>query len=81
MAYKVSMFIFATQPETRKLQQVSCHQADIRMRSHRSLGLHDNKSVTSDTSLLINGLAASCELHAGLMGSCFINIKEININN
>ncbi len=36
-----------TQPETRKLQQVCYHQADIRMRSHRLLRLDDNKSVTS----------------------------------
>ena len=42
-----------TQPETRKLQQVccrlaaSCHQADIRMRSHRLLRLDDNKSAAS----------------------------------
>ena len=37
----------STQPETRKLQQVSSHQADNRMRSHRLLRLDDNKSVTN----------------------------------
>ncbi len=36
-----------TQPETRKLQQVCYHQANIRMRSHRLFQLDDNKSVTS----------------------------------
>ena len=41
------------QPETRKLHQVCCkllpccHQADIRMRSHRLLRLDDNKSAAS----------------------------------
>ncbi len=49
----------ATQPKTRKLQQVSYHEADIRMRSHRLLRLDDNKSV--------NRLAASCNLHEGLI--------------
>ena len=47
-----------TQPN---LQQVCYHQANVRMRSHHLRRLDDNKSVTS---LL---LAASCELHAGLM--------------
>jgi hypothetical protein len=42
----------ATQPETRKLQQVCCdatcdHQADIRMRLHRLLRLDNIKSVAS----------------------------------
>ena len=50
----------STQPETHKLQQVSYHQADIRRRSHRLLRLDDNKSVIH----VVNGLAASCELHA-----------------
>ncbi len=35
------------QPETHKLQQVSYHQADIRMCSHCLLWLDDNRSVTS----------------------------------
>ena len=39
-------FVCSTQPETRRLQQVSYHEADIRMRSHRLLRLDDNKSVT-----------------------------------
>jgi hypothetical protein len=43
-----------TQPETCKLQQVCYHQADIKMCSHRLLRLGDR-------------LAASCELHPGLM--------------
>ena len=46
--------VLSTQPETRKLQQICCrlaatccHQADIRMRSHRLLRLDDNKSAAS----------------------------------
>ena len=39
--------VLCTQPETRKLQQVCYHQADIRMRSHRLLRLDNKKSVTS----------------------------------
>ena len=35
-----------TQPEMHKLEQASCHQADIRMHSHRLLQL-DNNSITS----------------------------------
>ena len=57
-AAQIASLINTTQPETRKLQQVCYHQANIRMRSHRLLRLHDNR------------LAASCELlqlHAGLM--------------
>ena len=45
----------ATQPETHELQHVCsrlgllscCHQADIRMRSHRLLRLNDDKSAAS----------------------------------
>ncbi len=55
----------ATQPETRKLQQVCYYQADIRMRSHRLLrGL-------MITSLLqvVNSMQA--------YASCFINLQQV----
>ena len=54
--------ILSTQSETHKLQQVSYHQADLRMRSHRLLRLDD---ITSMLQVVIRP-AASCELHAGL---------------
>ena len=44
---KLQLFSARTQPETRKLQQFSYQQADIRMRSLRWFRLDDNKSVTS----------------------------------
>ena len=51
-----------TQPETRKLQQVSYHQADIRMCSHR----------------LLYRLGASYELHAcRLDAGFFINLQQV----
>ncbi len=43
----VTHIVPPSQPETRKLQQVCYHQADIRMRLHRLLWLDDNKSVTN----------------------------------
>ena len=49
------------QPETRKLQQVCYHQVDNRMCSNRS-GL-----MVTSLLQVVNKLAASCELHAGLM--------------
>ncbi len=46
-ALQHSKYVISTQLETRKLQEVCYHQADIRMRSHRLLQLDDKKSVTS----------------------------------
>ena len=40
-------FNLATQPETRNLEQVFYHQADIRMCSHHLLQLDDNKYITN----------------------------------
>ena len=42
------------QPETRKLQQVSYHQADIRMRSHRllRLGIYHKEFITVKSRLI-----------------------------
>ncbi len=66
-----------TQTETRKLQQGCYHQSDIRMRSHRLLWLDDLLSLSQSKRCeriliyfslqVVNRLAASCEVHAGLM--------------
>ena len=45
--YEYGVIWYCTQSETRKLQQVCYHQADIRMCSHRLLKLDDHKSVAS----------------------------------
>ena len=59
--------IMIMQPETRKLQYVCYHQADIGMRSHRLLRLDDDKSVTNCYQTCCK-LRTACRLDA----SCFI---------
>ena len=54
----------STQPETHKLQQVSYHQANIRMHLHRLLQLDDNKLLTDllQVASLFYQLAASLQI-------------------
>ena len=64
--------------ETRQLQQVSYHQADIRMRSPRLLRLDDNKSVTSFELHMQAWCKLFHQVAASLMFTDLMQLDEVN---